>query len=176
LHLFFTHHNQEIAMTSTADPAAPAQTSTDRIERSIQIAAPRSRVWRAISNAEDFGSWFGANLKGQTIAAGQRVKGHITVKGYEHVEFDIMVERVEPENLLTFRWHPYAVDPKIDYSKEERTLVTFELKDAGGGTLLSVVESGFDKVPPSRRMEAFRMNSNGWEPQLKNVAGFAARG
>ena len=150
--------------------------STDRIERSIQINAPRSRVWRAISNAEEFGSWFGANLQGQRMAPGQRVKGHITIKGYEHVEFDVMVERVEPENLLAFRWHPYAVDLKIDYSKEQRTLVTFELKDAGSGTLLSVVESGFDSVPPARRMEAFRMNSGGWEAQLKNIDGFATRG
>ena len=160
----------------STDSAAAVSSSTDRIERSIQINAPRARVWRAISNAEDFGNWFGANLKGQTMAPGQRVKGPITIKGYEHVEFDIMVERVEPENLLAFRWHPYAVDPKIDYSKEQRTLVTFELEDAGGGTLLNVVESGFDSVPPSRRMEAFRMNSGGWEAQLKNIAGFAERG
>ena len=163
-------------MTSSTDRTPIARTSTDRIERSIQINAPRSRVWRAISNAEDFGSWFGANLKGQTIAPGHRVRGPITIKGYEHVVFDILVERVEPENLLAFRWHPYAVDPKIDYSKEERTRVTFELQDAGGGTLLSVVESGFDSVPPSRRMEAFRMNSGGWEAQLKNIDGFATRG
>jgi uncharacterized protein YndB with AHSA1/START domain len=160
--------------TST-DRTSTDRTSTDRIERSIQINAPRSRVWRALSNAEDFGSWFGADLQGQTIAPGQRVKGPITIKGYEHVVFDVLVERVEPENLLAFRWHPYAVDPKIDYSKEQRTLVTFELEDAGGGTLLNVVESGFDSVPPSRRMEAFRMNSGGWEAQLKNIAGFAER-
>jgi uncharacterized protein YndB with AHSA1/START domain len=163
-------------MTTPADRSSTGQSSTDRIERSIHINAPRSRVWRAISNAEEFGSWFGANLKGQTIAPGQRVKGLITIKGYEHVAFDVMVERVEPENLLAFRWHPYAVDPKIDYSNEQRTLVTFELKDAGRGTLLSVVESGFDSVPPSRRLEAFRMNSGGWEAQLKNIAGFAERG
>ena len=121
-------------------------------------------------------TWFGANLQGQRMAPGQRVKGPITIKGYEHVEFDVMVERVEPEDLLAFRWHPYAVDPKIDYSKEQRTLVTFELKDAGSGTLLNVIESGFDSVPPARRMEAFRMNSGGWEAQLKNIAGFAERG
>ena len=149
--------------------------STDRIERSIQINAPRSRVWRALANAEEFGSWFGANLKGQTMAPGRRVQGAITIKGYEHVMFDVMVERVEPETLLAFRWHPYAVDPAIDYSKEERTLVTFMLADAGSGTLLKTVESGFDKVPPSRRMEAFRMNSGGWDGQLKNIRGFAER-
>jgi len=144
-------------------------TSTDRIERQIFIKAPRSRVWRALSNAEEFGQWFGAALQGQTFAAGRRVQGKITIPGYEHVVFDVVVERVEPESLLSFRWHPYAVDPAVDYSKEPRTLVSFELKDAPGGTLLSTVESGFDQVPPERRMEAFRMNSGGWEAQLKNI-------
>jgi uncharacterized protein YndB with AHSA1/START domain len=151
-----------------------AATQTDRIERSIQIDAPRSRVWRALANAEEFGAWFGANLKGQTFATGQRVQGQITIAGYEHVKFDVIVERVEPEKLLSYRWHPYAVDPAIDYSKEQRTLVTFTLKDAGEGTLLTVVESGFDNVPPERRLEAFRMNSGGWEAQLKNIQRHAA--
>ncbi|HXE46934.1 MAG TPA: SRPBCC family protein [Ramlibacter sp.] len=144
-------------------------TETDRIERSIQIDAPRSRVWRALSNAEEFGNWFGANLKGQAIAPGQRVQGPITIAGYEHVMFDVIIERVEPEKLLSYRWHPYAVDPAVDYSREQRTLVTFTLKDAGAGTLLAVVESGFDNVPPQRRLEAFRMNSGGWGAQLKNI-------
>jgi uncharacterized protein YndB with AHSA1/START domain len=144
-------------------------TSTDRIERQILIKAPRSRVWRALANAEEFGKWFGVTLKGKNFAPGERVQGPITISGYEHVVFDVVIERIEPEKLLSFRWHPYAVDPAIDYSKEERTLVTFELKDAGEGTMLSVVESGFDKVPPARRMEAFRMNSGGWEAQLHNI-------
>jgi uncharacterized protein YndB with AHSA1/START domain len=144
-------------------------TSTDRIERQILIKAPRSRVWRALSNAEEFGKWFGVTLKGKNFAPGERVQGPITISGYEHVVFDVVIERIDPEKLLSFRWHPYAVDPAIDYSKEERTLVTFELKDAGEGTMLSVVESGFDKVPPARRMEAFRMNSGGWEAQLHNI-------
>jgi uncharacterized protein YndB with AHSA1/START domain len=151
-------------------------TETDRIERSIQIDTPRSRVWRAISNAEAFGAWFGADLKGQAFVPGQRVQGPITIKGYEHIMFDVVVERVEPEELLSYRWHPYAVDPAIDYSKEERTLVTFTLKDAGQGTLLTVVESGFDKVPPGRRMEAIRMNTGGWEAQLHNIQRYATTG
>ena len=142
---------------------------TDRIERSIQIDAPRSRVWRALSNAEEFGGWFGVNLKGKAFTPGERVQGPITISGYEHVMFDVVVERVEPERLLAYRWHPYAIDPAIDYSKEKRTLVTFTLKDAGQGTLLTVVESGFDDVPPARRMEALRMNTGGWEGQLKNI-------
>jgi uncharacterized protein YndB with AHSA1/START domain len=146
-----------------------ASSETDRIERSIVINAPRSRVWRALSNAEEFGGWFGVNLKDKTFAPGQRVQGPITIKGYEHIVFDVVVERVEPEQLLSYRWHPHPVDPKIDYEKEQRTVVTFTLKDAGDGTLLTVVESGFDNVPPERRLEAFRMNSRGWEGQMNNI-------
>ena len=151
-------------------------TDTDRIERNIHIKSPRSRVWRALSDAEEYGNWFGANLKGQTIAPGQRVHGPITIAGYEHVVFDALIERVEPENLLSYRWHPYAVDPAIDYSKEQRTLVTFTLEDADAGTLLTVVESGFNHLPPERRLTAFRMNSGGWEGQLKNIDRHVATG
>lgn len=143
--------------------------SIDRIERSVLIQAPLSRVWQALSSAEEFGNWFGVALKGKSFVAGQRVQGNITIAGYEHVVFDVLVERVEPQKLFSFSWHPYAVDPAIDYSKEPTTLVVFELKEAGDGTLLSVVESGFDKIPAGRRAEAFRMNSGGWEGQMKNI-------
>lgn len=144
---------------------------TDRIERSVLVNAPRERVWRALSNAEEFGTWFGVNLKGQTFSPGQRARGPITYKGYEHVIWDVRIERVEPPNVLSFRWHPYAIDPSVDYSKEEPTLVTFTLSDApGNATTLTVVESGFDKVPPGRRLEAFRMNGRGWSIQMENVA------
>ena len=123
-------------------------------------------MWRALANAETFGEWFGANLKGQSFAPGQRARGQLTFKGYEHVWFDIVVERIEPQKVLSYRWHPYAVEPAVDYTKEEPTLVTFTLSDLpGNGTLLAVVESGFDKVPPHRRLEAFRMNTRGWEEQ-----------
>ena len=148
--------------------------ATDRIERSIHIKAPRSRVWRALSNAQEYGKWFGANLEGQTFAPGQHVQGPLTITGYEHVVFDVLIERVEPESLLSYRWHPHAVDPATDYSREQRTLVTFTLKDADDGTLLTVVETGFDNVPPDRRLEAIRMNSGGWEAQLKNIDRHAA--
>ncbi|MFC6284162.1 MULTISPECIES: SRPBCC family protein [Polaromonas] len=150
------------------------ESSTDRIERSIHIKAPRTRVWGALSNAEAYGKWFGANLSGKTFAAGQRVQGPITIKGFEHVVFDVVIERVEPETLMSYRWHPHAIDPAVDYSQEERTLVTFTLKDAPEGTLLTVVETGFDKVPPGRRMQAFRGNGNGWSQQLDNIARYAA--
>lgn len=143
--------------------------STDRIEREILLKAPRSRVWRALSNAEEFGTWFGVKLNGQTFAPGKSTRGNITYPGYEHIVFEAFVERVEPERLLSFRWHPYAVEPNVDYSKEPTTLVEFELKDVEGGTLLRVVESGFDQIPVARRLEAFRMNSDGWTEQMKNI-------
>jgi uncharacterized protein YndB with AHSA1/START domain len=143
--------------------------STDRIEREILLKAPRSRVWRALSNAEEFGDWFGVALKGKTFAAGKRVQGQITHPGYEHVVFEMEIERMEPERLLSWRWHPAAIDPAVDYSKETRTLVVFELKDVEGGTLLSVVETGFDSLPPSRRQDAFRMNSAGWDEQMRRI-------
>lgn len=143
--------------------------STDRIERKILLKAPRSRVWQALSNAEEFGSWFGVALKGESFAAGKRVRGHITHPGYEHIVFEVLVERMEPQRLLSWRWHPAAIEPSVDYSQEPTTLVVFELQEVEGGTLLSVVESGFDSVPPARRLEAFRMNSGGWDEQMKNI-------
>lgn len=143
--------------------------STDRIERSVHIKAAPSRVWKALTNAEEFGSWFGVALKGKSFTAGQQVQGHITIAGYEHVLFDVFIERVEPETLFSYRWHPYAVDPAVDYSKEPTTLVEFTLKAVNGGTLLSVVESGFDKIPVARRDQAFRMNDGGWQGQMANI-------
>ena len=143
----------------------------DRIERSIVINAPRERVWRALANAEEFGIWFGVDLKGQNFAPGQRVRGLNTGCGHEDVWFDVVIERIEPQDLFSYRWHPLAIDPAVDYTKEQPTLVTFTLNDApGNGTLLTVVESGFDKVPPHRRLEAFRMHTQGWETQLANIA------
>ena len=146
-------------------------THTDRIERSIVIHAPRARVWSALTNAEEFGAWFGADLKGQSFAPGKRARGPVTFKGYEHLFFDVVVDRIEPQDLMSYRWHPYANDPKVDYTKEEPTLVTFTLADApANGTLLKVVETGFDRLPPERRMETFRMNTLGWETQTKKFA------
>jgi uncharacterized protein YndB with AHSA1/START domain len=141
----------------------------DRIEREILLKAPLSRVWRALADAEEFGAWFGVALKGKTFAAGNLVRGQITYPGYEHLVFEVLVEQIRPESLLSFRWHPYAVDPTVDYAQETPTLVVFELKDVAGGTLLSIVESGFDNVPEARRAEAYRMNSGGWDEQMKNI-------
>jgi uncharacterized protein YndB with AHSA1/START domain len=162
-------------VTPTTPPAAAV--ATDSIERSIHIKAPRTKVWRALSTAEDFGQWFGATLKGGTFSPGQHVVGLInfTIRGNDKVMFDAVFDRVEPESLLSYRWHPFAIEKETDYEQEERTLVVFTLHEVEDGTLLKVVESGFDKVPAHRRLEAFRMNSNGWEGQLRNIDGYATR-
>ena len=143
-------------------------TSTDRIEKKILLRAPRSRVWRALTTAEEFGAWFGVKLE-SALAPHARVHGQITHPGYEHLKMEITVERVDPEQLFSYRWHPYAVDPKVDYTKEPTTLVEFQLEQVADGTLLTVVESGFDQIPLARRAEAYRMNSGGWAEQLHNI-------
>ncbi|MES2401770.1 MAG: SRPBCC family protein [Pseudomonadota bacterium] len=147
--------------------------STDRIERNILINAPRARVWDALTNAEKFGEWFGAKLKGQAFVPGKQTLGAITICNFEHVMFDAIVERIEPQSLFSYRWHPFAVDKDRDYSQETRTLVEFTLSDAEGGTLLNVVESGFDSLPADRRADAFRANGGGWEAQLRNITQYA---
>ena len=142
---------------------------TDRIEKQVHLRAPRSRVWRALTDSGEFGQWFGVKMEGP-FTAGATVRGKITHKGFEHATMEIYIERVEPETLFSYRWHPYAVDPKVDYSKEPTTLVELRLRDEAGGTLLTVVESGFDQVPAHRRADAFRMNTHGWEAQMANIA------
>ncbi len=144
-------------------------TAKDHIKKEILLKAPVSRVWRALSDAEEFGEWFGAALKGKTFTPGSRVLGQMTASGCENIAFDVLIEDMEPNRLLSFWWHPYAVDPSIDYSKEPTTLVVFSLKEVEGGTLLSVIESGFDKISPSRTVEALHMHSGGWDEQLKNI-------
>jgi uncharacterized protein YndB with AHSA1/START domain len=144
-------------------------TSTDRIERKVLINASRARVWRALSDAGEFGDWFGVNFKGKTFVAGKHIQGKITYPGYEHLTMDVLVERIVPEQLLSWRWHPAAIDPNVDYSQEPTSLVVFELKEAEGGTLLTVVESGLDKIPLARRADVFRMNSSGWDQQMENI-------
>jgi uncharacterized protein YndB with AHSA1/START domain len=140
----------------------------DRIEKRVLLRSPVSRVWRALTNAEEFGRWFGVRLEGPFLA-GSHVRGQVTVAGYEHVTLDITIERLEPERYFSWRWHPYAVEPSVDYSGEPTTLVAFTLEEAGGGTRLTVIESGFDAVPLARRAKAFEMNEGGWTQQLRNV-------
>jgi uncharacterized protein YndB with AHSA1/START domain len=150
-----------------------SSSSTDRIERKILLRAPRSRVWRALTNPVEFGTWFGVKVEG-TFAPGARVRGAITHKGYEHVSWDITIERMEPERLFSWRWHPGAVEPGVDYAAEPTTLVVFELEDAAGGTQLTVVESGFDQVPVARRAQAYRMNGEGWTYQVQAIEAYVA--
>jgi uncharacterized protein YndB with AHSA1/START domain len=138
-----------------------------RIEKQIVLHAPRARVWRALADSEAFGQWFGVQLNG-SFAPGACLQGKVTHPGYEHVNFEITIERVEPERLLSWRWHPHAIDPQVDYSAEPTTLVVFELHDAPEGTLLTVVESGFEGIPPSRR-GAFGANERGWAIQMKAI-------
>jgi uncharacterized protein YndB with AHSA1/START domain len=145
------------------------RSETDRIEKQIELRAPLARVWKALTDAGEFGAWFRVRLNGP-FAAGRRVTGQITHPGYEHVTMDVTVEKMEPERLFSFRWHPGAVDMKVDYSQEPTTLVEFRLEQTPKGTTrLTVVESGFDAIPASRRDEAFRMNSGGWEIQVENI-------
>ena len=150
-----------------------SSTSTDRIERKVLLRAPRSRVWRALTNPVEFGTWFGVKVEG-TFAPGARVRGAITHKGYEHVTWDITIERMEPERVFSWRWHPHAVEPGVDYAAEPTTLVVFELEDTAGGTQLTVVESGFDQVPLARRAQAYRMNGEGWTYQVQAIEAYVA--
>ncbi len=148
---------------------------SDSIEKSIELKAPVSRVWKALTNHEEFGTWFRVKIDAP-FATGQVSRGHITYPGYEHLKWEAVVQSIEPERLFSFTWHPYAVDPDKDYSAEPPTLVTFTLEKTATGTLLRVVESGFDKIPADRRAEAFRMNDGGWAEQTKNIAEYLARG
>jgi uncharacterized protein YndB with AHSA1/START domain len=143
--------------------------NTDRIEKQIELTAPISRVWRALTDYREFGEWFRVKLEGP-FAVGKTSKGRITYPGYEHYKWEAVVTKMEPETYFAFTWHPYAIDLNHDYSKEEPTLVEFRLeKTASGGTRLMLTESGFDKIPAGRRPEALRMNAGGWEEQMKNI-------
>lgn len=144
-------------------------TTTDRIEKHLLIRAPRARVWRAITTAEEFGTWFRVNLEAP-FAEGTTVRGRITHPGYEHVTMEMLIERMEPERYFSYRWHPYAIDPAQDYSAEPTTLVEFVLEEVDGGVAVTIAESGFDRIPPARRAEAFRMNEKGWAGQIGNLA------
>ena len=142
--------------------------STDRIEKDVLLRAPRSRVWRALTDAQEFGAWFGVKLQG-SFTAGARVQGQVTIPGYEHVTMDITIVRLDPERHFSWRWHPNAVEPGVDYSAEPTTLVEFHLEEVPGVTRLTVVESGFAGIPTARRANAFEANEGGWAAQLENI-------
>jgi uncharacterized protein YndB with AHSA1/START domain len=151
----------------------PAPAFANRIEKRIELRAPVSRVWRAITDHHQFGQWFRVRLDAP-FAAGQPSTGYITHPGYEHVKWHAVVQKIEPERYFSFTWHPYAIDPKVDYSHETPTLVEFTLEKIPTGTLLTLTESGFDKIPADRQLEAFRKNDNGWAQQMQNIEKFLA--
>src|SRR5689334_16091844 len=130
--------------------------TTDRIEKQFEIRAKRSRVWRAIADANEFGAWFGVKFD-RPFAPGETLIGRLTIKGYEGAAMEVQIEKMKPEDYFSYRWHPYAVDPKVDYHAEPMTLVEFRLEETASGTTVTITESGFDRLPASRRAEAFRM-------------------
>lgn len=153
--------------------------STDRIEKSLFLRAPQERVWRALSDAREFGDWFGMEFDGE-FAPGKRMTGRIKPtkadpevatmqKKYAGMAVELVVERLEPMSLFSYRWHPFAIDPSVDYSQEPTTLVTFTLEPAADGTMLRVVETGFDAIPLERRADAFEANEEGWSKQMQLI-------
>lgn len=146
-------------------------TSTDRIEKKVLLQAPRARVWKALADSEAFGRWFGVEFEG-AFAPGARVRGRITHEAYRDLPFEITIETMEEERIFSWRWHPNAVDSGTDYSTEPTTLVVFELEEVDRGTQLSVVESGFDRIPLARRAEAYRGNDQGWSAQMEAIKGY----
>jgi len=160
--------------------------STDRMEKTIMLPAPRARVWEAISDAAQFGAWFGVRFDGPFVA-GARLTGRIVPtsvdaevaklqRPHEGKAFEFIVDRIEPMSSFSFRWHPYAVEPGVDYAKEPMTLVVFELAAVQGGTLLTISESGFDQIPPARRAKAFSANDSGWAAQTRLIGTYLAKG
>jgi uncharacterized protein YndB with AHSA1/START domain len=157
---------------------------TDRIEKSIVLRAPRERVWKAVSEAKAFGSWFGVEFDGP-FREGARLTGRIvptTVdpeiakmqEPHRGMPFEFTIGRIEPPRRIEFRWHPFAIEPGVDYSGEEMTLIVFELAQVEGGTRLTITESGFDRIPVERRARAFAANEGGWQHQLGLVAKYLA--
>ena len=158
--------------------------STDRIEKKILLRAPLDRVWRAISDAKEFGTWFGVTFDGPFVA-GARLTGRIVPtkvdaevakaqEAHTGMPFEVSIDRVEPMHLFPFRWHPFAVEPGVDYSKEAATLVTFALEEAPAGTMLTITESGFDRIPLERRAKAFSANEKGWAAQARLIEKYLA--
>jgi uncharacterized protein YndB with AHSA1/START domain len=144
---------------------------TDFIEKEIELNAPVSRVWRALTDYREFGTWFRVELD-DPFVVGEVTHGRNKYPGYEHIRFQITAQKIEPETFFAYTWHPYAIDPAVDYSRETPTLVEFRLTPQAGATLLRVRESGFDAIPEHRRAEAFRMHESGWAGQLANIENY----
>jgi len=158
--------------------------NSDRIQKEILLHATRARVWQAISDSKQFGAWFGVAFD-DTFTEGARLTGRIvptTVDAdiarlqepHAGAPFEFVVDRIEPMERISFRWHPFAVEPGVDYSKEPTTLIVFELQEVPGGTLLTISESGFDQIPLARRAKAFTANEGGWTMQTKLIEKYLA--
>lgn len=147
----------------------------DCIDKDIVVEAPVSRVWRAITDAQEFSAWFGVTLESQ-FAVGAEMQGMMTNPKYAHIRLKLTVETIEPETRFAFRWLPYALDPNVDYSGETPTTVTFHLTPTETGTHLRVTECGFENVPEWRRDLAFKMNSSGWEQQVVRIQRYVMTG
>ena len=141
----------------------------NRIEKHVDLKAAPPKVWRALTNHQEFGEWFGVKLEGPFVT-GRTVAGRLTYPGFEHMQWAVDVKKMETERLFSFTWHPFAIDVNVDYSQETPTLVEFQLTALGTGTHLVVVESGFENIPANRRLEAFRMDTEGWIEQMENIA------
>ena len=152
---------------------------TDRIEKKVMLAAPLARVWRALTEAQQFGAWFGVEFEGDFVAgrplAGKMIPTQVDAEvaksqePYAGLEFVILVERIEPMRLFSFKWNPYEIEPGLDPLCEPMTLVTFMLEEAAGGTMLTITESGFDGVPLEKRAQAFASNEQGWTIQCRLI-------
>ncbi|RYG57110.1 vanillate O-demethylase oxidoreductase VanB [bacterium] len=140
----------------------------NQIEKSVELKAPIARVWQALTDYREFGAWFGVNIEAPFVA-GEVAQGHMTIPGYEHLTWRVVVKAIEPQHLFSFNWHPYAIEPDVDYSAETPTLVEFVLEPLPTRTWLTVTESGFENIPDHRRVEAFRMNEGGWAAQMENI-------
>jgi uncharacterized protein YndB with AHSA1/START domain len=154
-------------MTTTTSPTSSAS-STDTIRKQVDMKAAPERVWQALTDANQFGTWFRVKMD-TPFVVGRHAGGQITHPGYEHIRFEVLVEEMKAPTLFVLRWHPYAIDPKVDYSGEPMTRIEFRLEPLGTGTRLTVTESGFDKIPEHRRAECFRMNDSGWAQQMQNI-------
>lgn len=141
----------------------------DSVEKSVELNAAIERVWRALTDHEEFGTWFRVKID-QPFVVGERATGRITYPGYEHIRWEVTIQSMEAPRFFAFTWHPFAIDPDIDYSDETPTLVEFQLEPIDGGTRLTVTESGFSKLPGHRYVDALRSNTGGWEEQMRNIA------
>jgi len=147
---------------------------TDRIEKCIEVKAPIERVWQALTDHKEFGEWFRVKLDGPFVE-GKISTGHITYPGYEHIKWEATIKEISPPHRFSLTWHPFAIDPDLDYSTEAPTLVEFRLEPVPGGTRVTVTESGFDRIPAHRMPEALRMNEGGWEEQVRNIKSYVER-